>query len=218
MTDSDFGVTERDRLDRSDFRLNSRLFGFFKMAFDKTVALMCLPPLLMTCLALLLLNPRYNPGPLFYSQVRMGRGGKPFRMYKFRTMLPEGAARRSHSCGVETARITPLGRVLRKYRIDELPNMLNVLRHEMSVIGPRPDTYDHAKTFCEVVPGYRERHRVLPGITGLAQVRAGYAEGIEQTSVKARYDLHYIRKQGFRSEIRIVGMTIRVILSGFGAR
>jgi len=193
-------------------------FRLFKLTFDKSVALICLPIIAMVALALLVLNPAYNPGPLFFSQTRMGRHGKPFRMIKFRTMLTTSQVTRSHEDGVEETRITRLGRILRKYRIDELPNMINVLRHEMSVIGPRPDAWDHATAFAEKVPGYMARHAVFPGITGLAQVRQGYAEGIDQTVAKARLDRVYIRQQGFGSELQIIMDTIRVILSGFGAR
>lgn len=195
-----------------------RVYAVWKTVFDKTVAVISLIPLAMACVILLGVNRRYNPGPLFFPQTRMGRHGEPFRMIKFRTMLPQNVIDRGHEDGVETARITPLGGILRKYRIDELPNMLNVLRGEMSVIGPRPDAWDHAERYCELVPGYRRRLKVLPGITGLAQIKSGYAEGVDQTALKARYDAIYIRRMGFRIDLWITLATIRVMLSGFGAR
>ncbi len=198
--------------------LKKSAFKLFKLAFDKVVAVLCLPVIAIVALVLVVLNPVYNPGPLFFRQTRMGRHGKPFQMIKFRTMVATDQVTRSHDDGVEHARITRLGRILRKYRIDELPNMFNVLRHEMSIIGPRPDAWEHAKVFAKKVPGYMARHTVFPGITGLAQVRQGYAEGIDQTVAKARLDRIYIRQQGFGAELRIIVDTIRVILSGFGAR
>lgn len=198
--------------------LKRKLFNLSKLGFDKAVALLCLPLIAAAALILLLLNPVYNPGPLFFRQKRMGRYGQPFQMIKFRSMISADAATRSHRDGVETARITPLGAIIRKYRIDELPNMINVLRHEMSIVGPRPDAWDHAVAYAQEVPGYADRHRVLPGITGLAQIRQGYAEGSDQTALKARLDRLYIREQGFLSELVIIFGTVRVILSGFGAR
>ena len=223
MSNSDFPALRRtmDTVGRAPgFPVPSRrrLFVIWKSGFDKTIALICLLPLALACLVLLVLNSRYNPGPLFFTQTRMGRHGKPFRMIKLRTMMPKDAVPRGHADGVETSRITPLGAVLRKYRIDELPNMLNVLRGEMSVIGPRPDVWEHADRYCSLVPGYRRRLKALPGITGLAQVKSGYAEGVDQTMLKARYDMLYIRRMGFRTDLWITLATLRVILSGFGAR
>ena len=218
MVQIDFAIAEAEGTLSPRKGLKRRLFTLSKLVFDKLVALLCLPLIGLAALALLILNPVYNPGPLFYRQKRMGRYGQPFQMIKFRSMLPAGAQTRSHSDGVEVSRITPLGRIIRKYRIDELPNMLNVLRHEMSVVGPRPDAWDHAVAYSREVPGYADRHAVFPGITGLAQIRQGYAEGTDQTALKARLDRVYIRQQGFMSELAIIFGTVRVILSGFGAR
>ena len=218
MVQVDFSYAAASGVRPRRSRVRKLAFRIFKFAFDKSVALLCLPVIALVAVALLVLNPVYNPGPLFYSQKRMGRHGTPFRMIKFRTMLSSDAVTRSAHDGVEVSRITPLGGILRKYRIDELPNMINVLRHEMSVIGPRPDAWDHAIAYSEAIPAYRQRFGVLPGITGLAQIRQGYAEGVNQTADKARLDRVYIRHQGFATEFGIIFGTVRVILSGFGAR
>ena len=218
MVQTDFSFVEASDVKRSPRRLKRTVFTFSKLAFDKIVAALCLPLIALVALVLLIVNPIYNPGSLFFRQKRMGRNGTSFQMIKFRTMLPATSVTRSHNDGVEVARITRLGIILRKFRIDELPNMLNVLFHEMSIIGPRPDAWDHAVAFLREIPVYKERFSVLPGITGLAQVRQGYAEGVDQTVEKARLDRVYIRKQGFLSEISIIVGTFRVILSGFGAR
>ena len=218
MVQTDFSFVEASDVKRSPRRLKRTVFTFSKLAFDKIVAALCLPLIALVALVLLIVNPIYNPGSLFFRQKRMGRNGTSFQMIKFRTMLPATSVTRSHNDGVEVARITRLGAILRKFRIDELPNMLNVLSHEMSIIGPRPDAWDHAVAFSREIPVYRDRFSVLPGITGLAQVRQGYAEGVDQTVEKARLDRVYIRKQGFLSEISIIVGTFRVILSGFGAR
>lgn len=199
-------------------KLHSLVFAASKHAFDLTCAVAALPLIALISVALLIINPFLNPGPLFYSQKRMGKDNRPFTMIKFRTMLPEGVVQRGHNGELEEHRITKLGRIMRKYRIDELPNMINVLFRQMSVIGPRPDVWSHAVEYGKLVPRYDIRHRVRPGITGLAQVEMGYAEGTEETKIKARYDSHYIRAYGFRQDARIVAKTFRVLTTGFGAR
>jgi lipopolysaccharide/colanic/teichoic acid biosynthesis glycosyltransferase len=165
-----------------------------------------------------LLNPVLNPGPLLFAQERLGRDGRPFRMLKFRTMRPAGADARRPGGAVEADRITPLGAVLRRTRIDELPQFANILAGEMSLVGPRPDWLDEARLYEATVPGYAERHRVRPGISGLAQVETGYAEGQEMTREKVRHDLRYIRDASWRQEMRILARTVRVVLTGFGAK
>jgi len=119
---------------------------------------------------------------------------------------------------LEADRITRLGQLLRRSRIDELPQFLNVLAGHMSFIGPRPDYWDHAKHYLDTIPGYRQRHVVRPGITGLAQVDGGYAEGVDATVLKTRHDLRYIRGNGLAMELYVLWRTIYVVFTGFGAR
>lgn len=193
-------------------------FVAFKSVFDVSVALLALPSVGLIALALLILNPFFNPGPVFFRQKRMGRDQRPFRMWKFRTMVPDDAATRHHAAGVEEERITPLGRILRRTRIDEMPNFLNVLMGEMSVIGPRPDAWEHAAHYVETLPGYAMRHRVRPGITGLAQVENGYAAGMDATRAKAEYDRLYVVRSCGRLDLYIAWRTVIVMMTGFGAR
>jgi lipopolysaccharide/colanic/teichoic acid biosynthesis glycosyltransferase len=148
----------------------------------------------------------------------MGRDCRPFRAVKFRSMRPVHRIQRGPNDPLESDRITPLGRFLRRSRIDELPQFLNVLAGHMSVIGPRPDYWDHAQHYLDTIPGYRLRHTVRPGITGLAQVDGGYAEGIDATVQKTSHDLRYIRSRGLRMELYVILRTILVLLTGFGAR
>ena len=148
----------------------------------------------------LLLNPFFNPGPLFYVQPRMDRDCRAFMALKLRTMLPAEKVTRGADDPVETDRIRPLGRVLSKTRIDELPQILNVLRVELSLIGPRPDYFHHARQFVRKVPGYRERHSIRPGISGLAQVEVGYAQGVDASLSKVKADLVYIQNAYFRMD------------------
>jgi len=191
-------------------------FVAFKRVFDIAVSVVLLPVVALIALVLFVGNPFSNSGPLFFIQQRMGRNCKPFQAVKFRTMKPVETITRTVNCPVEEDRITPLGRFLRKTRIDELPQVLNVLKGEMSLIGPRPDYYEHACHFLEEVPGYKDRHVVRPGISGLAQTEVGYVAGTEATQHKVDADLHYISHSGFRMEAWIVWPTLAVIFRRAG--
>ena len=166
---------------------------------------------------LLVMNPFLNRGSLFFVQSRMGRGQVAFRAIKFRTMLDVGAIVRAADDPLEVDRITPLGGFLRKSRIDELPQILNVLAGDMSLIGPRPDFYDHAVQYIEVVPGYRDRFVVRPGISGLAQTELGYIEGYNATRRKVQVDLYYIQHRSLRMELWIFWRTLSVVFRLSGA-
>jgi lipopolysaccharide/colanic/teichoic acid biosynthesis glycosyltransferase len=192
--------------------------GFWtaKRAFDIVASVILLVIATFVGLALLLLNPFLNKGPLFFRQERMGRGCEPFDVLKFRTMRHSSSATRSAKDPLETHRITKLGGLLRRTRLDELPQALNVLRGEMSLIGPRPDTFAHAHEFSREIPRYRDRHLVRPGISGLAQVTLGYAVGVDATRAKTARDLNYIRNAGFAMELRIIAMTIRTVFGRHG--
>lgn len=198
----------------SDYR--SLKFRAFKFTLDKGLAIAVIPFIVCLSVVFFLINPFVNPGPVFFKQKRMGKNGQPFTMWKFRTMVPSDMEARDPNAPVETDRIKPFGRFLRKSRLDELPNFINVLRGEMSVVGPRPDAYNHADTFAGKVIGYHERHRVLPGITGLAQVEMGYAEGEFETALKAKYDNIYVARGCGRMDVYIIRRTFGVILHGLG--
>jgi lipopolysaccharide/colanic/teichoic acid biosynthesis glycosyltransferase len=188
-----------------------------KRVFDIALAVFLLPLFAVLSATLACLNVKWNPGPLFFVQERMGRDCRPFRLIKFRTMRPAGEVR-AHDEPVETDRITPLGYWLRRSRLDELPQVWNVLLGEMSFIGPRPDCWEHARVYLATVPGYRARHAVRPGISGLAQVRMGYAEGAAATVRKSRKDLVYIARASARLELAILLRTLPIMSTGHGAR
>jgi lipopolysaccharide/colanic/teichoic acid biosynthesis glycosyltransferase len=195
------------------------MFWVTKRGFDILVSIMGLPFIACIGLCLMVINPIWNAGPLFFRQRRRGRDGNVITVWKFRTMLePTDGPSRGPADPVEVDRITPLGGWLRQTRIDELPQFLNVLAGDMSLIGPRPDCLDHALFYAGVVPGYRSRYSVRPGISGFAQVRLGYAEGFELTARKTRLDLLYIRKASWWLEIRILWRTLVVMATGYGAR
>ncbi|WP_323770761.1 sugar transferase [Antarctobacter sp.] len=146
--------------------VNTVAFRVAKRSYDIAMSVLLLPPLLVLALALFVLNPFYNKGTLFYVQPRMGRDCKPFKAIKFRSMRAVSQISRGADSPLETDRITPLGGILRKSRIDELPQVINVLLGQMSLIGPRPDYFDHAVEYLEKILGYRERRTVRPGISG----------------------------------------------------
>ena len=204
-----------------DMNISNRTFGnkmfwINKRLFDMSVCLLLIPLLFLTAMILLFLNYFFNSGSLFFIQDRMGKNCSVFSAIKFRTMVPTKEITRKYDDPIETNRITPLGRILRKSRIDELPQVLNVLKGEMSLIGPRPDYYVHALEYLKNIEGYRERHAIRPGITGLSQIRLGYVESLEATSNKAHIDNYYIKNIGYIIELKIIINTIFVIIKGLG--
>ncbi|WP_253913418.1 sugar transferase [Pseudoruegeria sp. HB172150] len=192
------------------------VFSVSKRAFDIGMCLLLVPIFLIVAVFLLALNPWLNAGPLFFVQKRMGRDCAPFAMFKFRSMCDAGSFERTPECPLELHRITVLGRFIRGTRVDELPQIINVLKGEMSLIGPRPDFYEHALHYLCEVSGYCRRHRVRPGISGLAQTEVGYVTGSEATRRKVSADLYYISHTDFKMEAWLVWRTLTVIFSRMG--
>lgn len=193
------------------------LFWKFKRIFDIFVCVLLLPLLFFTIVCLLILNFFYNKGPIFFIQKRMGIHCKPFNTIKFRTMRNIETINRQYFDPLELDRITVLGNVLRKVRLDELPQILNVLKGEMSLIGPRPDYYEHALLFTQNIPIYSLRHAIKPGISGLSQIRLGYAEGLSATKKKSKVDLFYIKNASFCLDLKIFFGTIIIIFKAKGS-
>lgn len=192
------------------------MFLRLKRLFDIVLAVVLLPAVAAVCLLVAVLNPFLNPGPLFYVQDRIGLGERRFRMFKLRTMTGRRDATR-FATG-ETHRITALGRIMREKRIDELPQVVNILLGQMSFIGPRPEQPGFYAEFADSIPHYRARQVIKPGISGLAQVEAGYADDFDSTRTKLRYDLHYIRNMSAGMDAYVVLRTFKVLVTGFGAR
>lgn len=154
--------------------------------------------------------------PIFYRQERVGKNKKNFDVFKFRTMVKDAETYSGPVLATEDdERITRFGRFLRLSRIDELPQLLNIIRGEMSFIGPRPERPSFVQEYLDEIPGYSERFKVKPGVTGLAQVNGGYATTPER---KLKYDLMYIYNQSFSMDVQIVAETFKVILTGKGAQ
>jgi len=157
-----------------------------------------------------------SPGPLFYSQMRVGKGGKEFRIYKFRSMVTNAEAAGAKWCVEDDPRITKVGNFLRKTRIDELPQFWNVLIGEMSLIGPRPERPEFTKLLAESIPFFRARHAVKPGLTGWAQVMYRYGSSEEDSLIKLQYDLYYIKHRSPAIDLRIIAKSFKVILQAAG--
>lgn len=171
---------------------------------------------LLVCPFVIVCNRLWNRGPLFYFQKRVGRGGKTFRIYKFRSMVPNAESGKAVWATVNDSRITKFGNFLRKTRLDELPQFWNVLIGEMSLIGPRPERPEFVTTLGENIPFYRARHAIKPGLTGWAQVMYRYGSSQEDSLIKLQYDLYYIKHRSPMLDLRIVAKTIKVVLFAAG--
>lgn len=189
-----------------------------KRAIDILFVLLSLPIVIPLCLVIALLIRVDSGGPVLFWQDRVGQGGRVFRLVKFRTMRVDAERNGAQFARPDDDRVTRVGRVLRKYRLDELPQLWNVLKGEMSLIGPRPEQVEFARQFEEEIPFYRWRHRVKPGITGWAQVQQGYAAGVQDTMEKLEYDLYYVKHLSLWLDLKIALKTIVTIVTGFGAR
>jgi sugar transferase (PEP-CTERM system associated) len=198
------------------FRRSSAI-GLAKRSLDVSLSLIGLvvffPVMCLIAIAIWL----DSSGPVFYRQVRVGLGGRTFEVIKFRSMQPDAEAEYGAQWAQEgDPRITRVGRFLRKYRLDELPQFLNVLRGEMSLVGPRPERPVFVEQLRELVPFYDERHSVRPGVTGWAQVQYPYGSSVEDAVRKLEYDLFYLRSFSIAFDMAIIFQTVRVVLLGFG--
>jgi len=198
------------------------VYAKVKRLSDVIITLVLLPLLLPIFMIVSLLVRLDSPGPVFFRQERMGYRGKPFTMYKFRSMThrDHGAEDQREAAVTrdDDHRVTRVGRFLRRYRIDELPQAINILRGEMSWIGPRPEAIPLSAWYESELPFYRYRHIVRPGITGWAQVSQGHVADVDEVLWKLHYDFYYIKNFSFWTDLLIVARTIRTILTGFGAR
>lgn len=194
--------------------------GYFSMKLKRiadlmlaAVLLVVLSPLMVLVAVAIKLD---SPGPIFYSQMRSGLQGKPFRVYKYRSMYQDAEKRGAQWADKHDPRITRVGRWLRLLRIDELPQIWNVLWGEMSLIGPRPERPEFDVKLKEAIPYYEVRYLVKPGITGWAQVMYPYGASIEDAYEKLAYDLYYIKNYSIWLDMAIAFKTIRVVLLGKG--
>lgn len=221
--DRRFGRTEVELL-HSGYFLHMKSFSILsrpsnrivKRALDLVSAialsLVAIPIGLLAALAIKL----ESPGPIFYRQARVGQFNQEFDVIKFRSMRNDAEKNGAQWASKNDARVTRVGRFIRKTRIDELPQLINVFKGEMSLVGPRPEREVFIKELEAVIPYYRFRHAVKPGITGLAQVKYPYGASIEDAVWKHKYDIFYIKHQSLMLDIKILLLTVKTVLFGMG--
>ena len=208
----DEGVVELPRVRRISGSLGYR---FVKRAFD---VCSCSVALVVFAIPMLIIAAKVrseSPGPVIYAQRRVGLNGRVFNLYKFRSMYQDAEVRGAQWAKDEDPRVTPFGRFLRNKRLDEIPQFWNVVRGDMSLIGPRPERPAFHEVFCQRIDGWEQRVMVKPGITGLAQVEGGYDLLPKE---KARIDIAYIESRCVKLDLGIIWRTIRTMISGEGAR
>jgi len=193
-------------------------YDVVKRVLDVTVVVLSMPVWLPLCLLVALAVRLDSPGPALFSQLRVGLNGRSFRLWKFRSMHHALAPAGASFARQNDPRVTRVGRFIRRSRLDELPQLLNILIGDMSLFGPRPEQSQFVEDFARRIHAYPYRHLVRPGLTGWAQVLQGYAGSDEETAVKLSYDLYYVAHYSAALDLLIAYKTIRVVLGGFGAR
>ena len=190
-----------------------------KRTFDIMASLVLLITTLPLMVVVAILLGMERGAPIIYRQERVGLGGRTFQLLKFRSMRPDAEADGTPMWAkVGDPRVTRLGAMLRRTRIDELPQLLNVLRGEMSLVGPRPERPVFVEMLTQQIPFYAVRHSVKPGLTGWAQVRYSYGANVEQSMKKLEYDLYYVKNHSLFLDFHILLSTVRVVMRGEGAR
>ena len=193
--------------------------GTGKRLFDlaaATALLLLLSPLILVTALLIKIDSK---GPILYRQQRIGLGGVPFEILKFRSMSNDAEKDGVAAWAVKNdCRVTRVGRFIRKLRIDEIPQAINVIRGDMSFVGPRPERPEFVHLLEREIPNYHLRHIVRPGITGWAQVKYEYGASVEDARIKMQYDMHYLEHFSLWRDFLILLMTVRVALFGIGSR
>jgi sugar transferase (PEP-CTERM system associated) len=202
----------------SDGFKRSAIFKNMKRGFDILFSLLGLALLSPVGLMVSVAIKLDSKGPVFYWQERVGEDGKIFHLLKFRSMRTDAEEKGPSWAKVDDGRITRVGRWIRKLRFDEIPQMLNVLKGEMSFIGPRPERQFFVDQLKKEIPFYSERHVIKPGITGWAQIRYQYGASKEDALEKLKYDLYYIKHMSLFFDLMIIFETAKVVLLGRGAR
>ena len=198
--------------------MRKALYLTVKRLLDLMIAgcgLILLTPLLLLIAVVIKLDSR---GPVFYLGVRTGKHGSPFRIIKFRTMVPNADKIGSTATARHDPRITRVGNFLRRYKLDELPQLINILRGEMSLVGPRPERPYFVKMLEEQLPFYAERHSARPGLTGWAQINQPYGSSVEDAMRKLEYDLFYLKNVSLLFDYAILFDTVRIVFQGRGGR
>jgi len=190
----------------------NKMYAFFHKIFDIIISLIGTLIGIIFVPFVLLGNVIANRGPLFYTQERIGKNGNIFRIIKFRTMLKNAEKDGAVWAKKNDVRITPFGKLLRNSRVDEIPQFINILKGDMSLIGPRPERPHFVKELSQVLPFYETRFIIKPGLTGWAQVKTRYAASVDDSLLKLQYDLYYIKHRSFFLDINILVKTLSTII------
>jgi exopolysaccharide biosynthesis polyprenyl glycosylphosphotransferase len=190
----------------------NKLYQLYTRIFDVVFAIIGLLSLIVFLPFVFLFNLIWNKGPLFYKQERMGRNGVPFNIVKLRTMVVNAEQNGAVFASNNDSRITAFGKLLRKSRLDEMPQFINVLKGEMALIGPRPERPVFVEKIAASIPMYQTRHVIKPGLTGWAQVNYSYGENLDDSLMKLRYDLYYIKHRSLFLDINIIVKTLSTVL------
>ncbi|MGH2549605.1 MAG: sugar transferase [Thermomicrobiales bacterium] len=197
-------------------RNSSPLSGTAKRAFDLIVGIgigIAVLPLIPIVILAIRLD---SPGRVFYSQERVGLNGRRFQIFKFRSMRNDAERNGAQWAQKNDSRVTRVGRIMRNTRIDELPQLWNVLRGDMTLVGPRPERPQFTEQLSEQLPGYNARHIVKPGLTGWAQVNYRYASSLHDTRIKTEYDLFYVKHSSLALDAKILAKTVAVVVGRKG--
>ncbi len=211
------GIRPSNFLYSDGFRIN-RTRQFLRQVISTIVALVGLLLFLPFFPFVVLLIKLTSKGPVFFRQTRVGMGGRPFHVYKFRSMFVDAEANGARWATKNDPRVTKFGMIMRKTRIDEIPQLWNVLRGDMGFVGPRPERPEFVPMLSEQLPFYYLRHLIRPGLTGWAQVRFGYGATLAETREKLEYDLYYIKHMSLGLDLLIMFETIKTILRRRGAQ
>ncbi|MWV26960.1 sugar transferase [Aurantiacibacter rhizosphaerae] len=216
------GQVQLDHLSENSFGalLPTLAYKKIKRLVDLCATIVMFPLLALVMFFIAVAIRLDSPGPALFSQRRMGYQGRIFEIIKFRTMTvrEDGENAAASMTAADDQRITRLGKHLRRTRLDELPQLFNILRGEMSWIGPRPEAVSLSSLYASKISNYRYRHLVRPGITGWAQVHQGHVTSVDDIHDKLRYDFYYVKNISFWLDVVIVFRTIKVMITGFGAR
>ncbi len=184
----------------------------FDAAFSSAAMILGLP----IFLAVMMITKLSSKGPVFYKQERIGRNGTPFRIFKFRSMIEESEVNGPQLTTDDDPRITPWGKIMRKTHLDELPQFWNVLKGEMSIVGPRPERAYFIRQIAERAPAYWKLLALRPGITSIGQVEYGYAENVDQMLERMSLDLTYLQEVNFLTDIKIILKTVGTMVGAKG--
>ncbi|HPN20691.1 MAG TPA: sugar transferase, partial [Tenuifilaceae bacterium] len=187
-----------------------------KQVMDYTFGIIAFIILLPLILALAIIIKLSSKGPILYKQERIGQFGKPFTLLKFRSMYSDAEVKGPALSSKNDPRVTPVGRFMRKTRLDELPNFINVIKGDMSLVGPRPERQFYIDQILKIAPHYIHLQKVKPGITSWGQVKYGYAENVNQMVERLKYDLLYLENMSLIVDFKIIIYTMITVIRGRG--